>query len=340
MFGVYGLAALWRFHQLHLPPETSGVKEIWINLLLDNRIGNLPQTLLVPVLLVIYAMPVSFFLPMAFYGPLWSGNLEVSGRAGNWSVRDRQVVRALVGCMVVACVVSMVCGMWPPRYSYLWLPLVCPVVGAVAAAWERGLYSAKMIDAMNIALAFVGIGFTGGIAVMGALCVRDQAGHLVLLLGSGVLAAVMTGLVIWWIRRNRMVWAGFGVIVIILAAGPPFGIAQIADRQRRSGEKCAEIVAMNVPKGETVTTGHLILDNPEIFYYAGLNVESYPNSLYVPSEFPTSRWMLLEDFEYAAWAREMPGRLTHIRRIEYRHFAATLAWYVAKGDPPSGHLGG
>jgi hypothetical protein len=74
----------------------------------------------------------------------------------------------------------------------------------------------------------------------------------------------------------------------------------------------------------------LILDQPEIFYYAGVNVRSYPYSLYMPREFPTSGWMLFDDIEYEAWAREMPGRLTRIRRIEYRHFSAVLAWYGAK----------
>ena len=42
-------------------------------------------------------MPVSFFLPMALYGPLWRGDGEVHGRSGNWSVRDRQVLRADAG---------------------------------------------------------------------------------------------------------------------------------------------------------------------------------------------------------------------------------------------------
>jgi 4-amino-4-deoxy-L-arabinose transferase-like glycosyltransferase len=341
MFGAYALAALRGFHQLHLPPETSGVKEIWINLWSDDRIRSLPQTLLVPLFLLVYAMPVSFFLPMALYGPLWRGTGEASGRSGIWSVRDRQVLRALIGSMLIACGVTMVCGMWQPRYSYLWLPLICPVAGAAAAAWERGLYSAKMIDLMNITLACIGIGFTGGIIVMAALCWRGHVGHWALLWTSGIVAAVMTGLVIRWLRQNRMVWVGWGVIVIILAAGPPYGLAQMADRQRRSGERCAEVVSANVARGETITTGRLILDQPEIFYYAGVNVESYAYSVFSPRDFPTSRWMLLDSHEFEAWQRAMPGRLTHVQRIEYRHFSAVLAWYLARDGalrPPMSRL--
>ncbi|MGD0464152.1 MAG: hypothetical protein ABSB74_16845 [Tepidisphaeraceae bacterium] len=332
MFGVYGLAALWKFHQLQLAPETSGVNEIWINLWNDDRIRNLPQTLLIPVLLLVYAMPVSFFLPMALHGPLWRGDGEARGRSGSWSVRDRQVLRALLGSMLIACGVTMVCGMWFPRYSYMWLPLICPVAGAAAAAWERGLYRAKLIDLMNIALVCVGIAFTVGIIVMAALCWRGHVGHWALLWTCGMIAAGMTGLIVRWIGQNRMAWVGWGVIVVILAASGPYGLAQMADRQRRSGERCAEVVAANVARGETVTTGHLILDQPEIFYYAGLNVRSYPDSLYLPREFPTSRWMLLDNYEYDAWSRAMPQRLTHVRRIEYRHFSAALAWYTARDD--------
>lgn len=334
MFGVYGLAALWEFHRLHLPPETSGVDEIWINLWNDDRIRNLPQTIFLPVLLIVYAMPVSFFLPMALHKPLWKGDGEIQGRSGNWSDRDRRLLRALLGTMVVACAVTMICGLWFPRYSYVWLPLICPVAGAVAAAWERELYGAKEIDYLNIALACVGIAFTIGMIVMATLCLRGHAGHLAMLWGSVVVAAGLTGLIIRWIVQNRMAWVGWGQIALVLVAGPPFGMAQIVDRQRRSGEKCAQVVSANVLAGETITTGRLILDQPEIFYYAGLNVQSYPYSLGSPRDFPTSRWLLLDTDEYAAWSRRagMPRRLTHLQRIDYRNISAVLVWYTARND--------
>jgi 4-amino-4-deoxy-L-arabinose transferase-like glycosyltransferase len=336
IFFAYGAAALWRFRQLHLAPETSGVSEIWINLWLDGRIRNLPQTILIPVFMLVYGMPVSFFLPMALHGPLWRGDGDVLGRSGVWSIRDREILRALLGTMIVACAVTMVFGMWFPRYSYLWLPLICPVAGAAAAAWGRGIYSAKMIDWMNIALAFVGIGFTVGIVVMAGLSWRGHMGHWVLLSACTIVAAALTCLVIRWIRQNRMAWAGWGLVVIILAAGPPFGLAQIADRERRSGKRCADVVAESVSAGETVTTGHMILDQPEIFYYAGVNVRSYPNSLISLREFPTSRWILFDDFEYAGWSRDVPERLSRVRVISYRHFYAALAWYMARGDSRPG----
>jgi 4-amino-4-deoxy-L-arabinose transferase-like glycosyltransferase len=336
MFLVYGVVALWRFHELHLPPETSGVNEIWINLLLDGRIRNLPQTLLVPVLMLAYGLPASSFLPMVFYGPMWRGSGDVSGRAGVWSMRDRRILRALVGTMVVACVLTMICGLWPPRYSYLWLPLICPVVGAAAAAFERGIYPVKIVDWMNIMLAMAGIGMTIGICVMGWLCWRGQMGHWVLLGACAILAAGMSGLVIRWIVKHRMALAGWGLVVIILAEGPPFGLAQIADRERRSGKRCAEIVAEMVRPGETLTTGHMVLDTPEIFYYSGVKVESYPNTLYLARSFPTSRWILFEDFEYAGWSRDVPDRLSRVRVISYRHFYAVLAWYTARGDSRPG----
>ncbi len=336
MFLVYGAVALWRFHQLHLPLETSGVNEIWINLLLDGRIRSLPQTLLVPVLMVLYGLPASSFLPMVFYGPMWRGDGDVVGRSGVWSVRDRQILRALVGTMVVACAATMVCGLWPPRYSYLWLPLICPVVGAAAAAFERGVYPLKIMDWMNILLALAGIGMTAGIVVMGWLCWRGHMGHWVLLSACAIVAAGMSCLVIRWIVKHRMALAGWGLVVIILAEGPPFGLAQIADRERRSGKRCADVVAESVSRGETVTTGRLVLDTPEIFYYSGVNVQSYPNSLITLREFPTSRWILFDDFEYAAWSRDVPERLSRVRVISYRHFYAALAWYTARGDSRPG----
>ena len=79
-----------------------------------------------------------------------------------------------------------------------------------------------------------------------------------------------------------------------------------------------------------MTTGHLVLDQPEIFYYAGVNVESHPFSMFIPREYPTSRWMLLEAVEYDAWRQQMPGRLTDIQTMRNMEISAVLAWYEAK----------
>jgi 4-amino-4-deoxy-L-arabinose transferase-like glycosyltransferase len=326
MFAAYALAAVWEFHHLHLRLETSGVREIWINLFVDHNTGNPLRALALPAVLLMYAMPVSLFVPMALRRPLWSGSGET-----------QRLVRALVGTVTVACGLTMVCGMWNPRYSYTWLPLICPVAGAVAAAWQRGLYGKKDADFLYMAVGAVGIVLTIWMIVMAGVCLRDGAGHAAIIWSRVAIAAALAGMILRWIRRNRPAWVVAAMVAILLLAGKAYGVAEAADRQRRSGQQCAEAVAQNVPAGQTVVTGRLILDQPEIFYYAGLKVESYPNASRLPRRFATSRWVLLDSDEYSAWSRALgaAGRLIIVRRIQGRHISAVLARYVSKNEAKS-----
>jgi 4-amino-4-deoxy-L-arabinose transferase-like glycosyltransferase len=333
MFGVYAVAALREFRILGLPPETSGVKEVWIHLWNpDDRRTYLIPTLLLPMVLLVYAMPVSFFLPMAFYGPLWKNG---TSSPQTFSDCQRQLVRAVVGTLVVACVISMLCGFSYPRYSYTWLPLICLVAGAVTEAWVRRIYPRKITDLLHIALVTTGIGFTATMVVLAVLCMKQHAGSPAVLFGFVAAGLILNVLIIRWTLQNHHSWAVGGVIAVLLLAGPPYGVWEAVDRGHRSAAQFAAIVSSRVPAGETVTTGHLLLDQPEIFYYSRVNVESHPFSMYIPREYPTSRWMLLEPIEYDYWQKKMPGRLMDIQPMQNRGISAVLAWYEAKNQTAS-----
>jgi len=328
MFAAYAVAALHEFRTLGLPVDTSGVNEIWINLWNSDRIRYLIPTLFLPVILLVYAMPVSFFFPMALYAPLWCAGPAADKR---FSDRERQLLRALVGTLVAACVITILCGFSFPRYSYSWLPLICPVAGAVVEAWRREIFPRRITDWLHVALAGVGIAFAVGMLVMAILCGKEHVGNAVLLFGVAALAVILSIAIIRWILRDNRILAVTGVVATILLAGPLFGMAQEADRIHRSAAQLAAIVRGKVPAGETVTTGHLLLDQPELFYYAGVNVESHPFSMFVPRDFPTSRWLLLDAVEYDAWQKQVPGRLTDVQFMKNQFFSVILARYEVSG---------
>jgi 4-amino-4-deoxy-L-arabinose transferase-like glycosyltransferase len=332
LFGLYVVAALREFRILGLPLETSGVNEVWINLWNQDRITYLIPTLLLPVILLVYAMPVSFFFPMAFYGPLWNAG-TISQEI--FPDRQRQLLRAVAGTLAVACGITILCGFSFPRYSYSWLPLICLVAGAVVEAWMRGIYPRKITDWLHVALVAAGIGFAVAMVVLVVLCSKEHTGNAVVLFGSVALGLILNVLIIRWTVQNHLSRAVGGVIAMILLTGPLYGMREAADRWRRSAAELAAIVRSRVPAGQTVTTGHLVLDQPEIFYYSHVNVESYPFSMYIPREYPTSRWMLLDPVEYDYWLKKMPGRLTDVQPMQNRGISAVLAWYRAKGDAAS-----
>jgi hypothetical protein len=329
MFAVYAVTALREFRIEKLPLDTSGVNELWINLWNPDRIKYLIPTLLLPVILLVYAMPISFFFPMAFYQPLWKSGM-ISEEV--FPERQRRLLRALMGTLATACVITMLCGFSFPRYSYSWLPLICLVAGAVAEAWMRGIYPRKITDWLHVALVAAGIAFMVGIIVLIVLCMIAHEGRPAVLFGAAALGLVLNILIIRWIVQNHQSWAVAGVIAMILLAGPLYGMREAADREHRSAARFAAIVRSNVPAGETVTTGHLVFDQPEIFYYSHVNVESHPYSMYIPREYPTSRWMLLDAVEYDAWRNNAPGRLTKMQLMQGPEFSAVLAWFEATGS--------
>jgi 4-amino-4-deoxy-L-arabinose transferase-like glycosyltransferase len=325
LFGVYACVAIREFRALGLPLETSGVNEIWINLWNSDRIKYLVPTIFLPVILAVYAVPVSFFLPMAFYGRVWNSE----------DVERRELVRAIVGTLATACIVTMLCGFSFPRYSYSWLPLMCLAAGAVVEAWIGGVYPRKLTDWLHVSLAAVGIAFVVSIIVLVALCWKARVGNEAVLICAAAIGVVLCALIIQWIVRDHQPWAIGALVVMLFITAPLYGMREAADREHRSAASFAAVVRSKVPVGQTVTTGHILLDQPEIFYYSGVNVESHPLSMFIPREYPTSRWMILDAVEYDAWRQKMPGRLTDVQVMQNQTFSGVLAWYEAKGTPVS-----
>jgi len=326
IFGAYAALALHEFRVRGLPLETSGVNEIWINLWNSDRITYLIPTLLLPVILLVYSMPVSFFFPMAFYPPLW----DLDGSEEKFSNDQRRLLRGAVGTLAAACAISILCGFSFPRYSYSWLPIICLVSGAVVQAWIDGIYQRKLTDWLHVMLAGAGVTYAIGIMVLVILCRRAGAGNSIALVGSFGVAAMLCALMIRWIIGNRPMRAVCALIAIIVLTGPLYGLREAADRRHRSAATFADVVRGKVSPGETVTTGHLVLDQPEIFYYSHVNVESHPLSMFIPRDFPTSRWLLLEPAEYECWLKKCPGRLTDVRLMHNALISVILARYETK----------
>jgi hypothetical protein len=264
---------------------------------------------------------------------VWSSNEKSGKNSGEiFPERQRQLLRAVVGTMAAACAITILCGFSFPRYSYSWLPLICLAEGAVAEAWIRGIYPRKITDWLHVGLAAAGITFAVGTIVLVVLCLRAHSGNAIVLFASASLGLILSVSIVRWILQNHQPRAVGGLVAMILLAGPLYGMREGADREHRSAAKFAAIVRGKVSAGETVTTGHLVLDQPEIFYYAGVNVESYPLSIFIPREYPTSRWMLLESAEYDVWRQKMPGRLTDLQFMQNPGVSAVLGWYEAKND--------
>lgn len=324
IFVVYLSAAGSEIHREHIHIVRSGFHEIGLLLSWDH-VNDFLVAPFESLVALAYMLPVSLFLPAALHPAVWNNTTE-----GAWTETDRRMLRALVGTLAAACVLTMIAGLVKPRYSYTWFPMICPIAGAVAAAWQRKVYPVRVIDWINFALAVSGTICASTAAVLAIMCVARGGGHGPELLALVIAAIIVAACMLIWLHHKKTAWAGIALIALILLAGRTFAIQGVMDRNRRSMRPIWQALAAQVPSGQTVTTGHIILDHPEIFYYAHVNVESYPYDFAAAVDLPTSRWLLLNSAEYQIWAGKVADRLTHVKQIRTRSDSAALIWYLAR----------
>jgi 4-amino-4-deoxy-L-arabinose transferase-like glycosyltransferase len=326
IFITYLAAAAAEIRRGNIEIPESGFHEIGLLLSWDH-IDDFLVAPFEPLVALVYMLPVSLLLPAAIHPSVWNAT-----RGEAWSETDRRMLRALVGTLAGACVFTMIAGLVKPRYSYTWFPMISPIAGAVAAAWQRKVYPLRENEWINIAMAISGIICAVTAVVLASLCAIRGGGHEGELWVTAIAAVLVASCVILWLNRNRTGWAGIALVALILLAGRTFAIQGVMDRNRRSMRPIWEALAARVPPGETVTTGHIILDHPEIFYYAHVNVESHPDTFAGSVELPTSRWVLLNWGEYQAWSAAVGDRLTHVEQIRIRSNSVALIWYIARGN--------
>jgi 4-amino-4-deoxy-L-arabinose transferase-like glycosyltransferase len=329
-FGAYSHLALVHIRALNLPPDTSGVAEVATNFLTE-RMNNLWHNLVMPAELFFYAMPVSLGLLLALHPVLWKKNPpNRSDGADLWTGQDRLLLRAILGTLAVSLAITMLFGLVHPRYSYVWLPLVCPIAGAVAAAWQRGVFQPRFNELVLGCLKITAIVISIGTGVIAFITAKRGGAPVVMLYFSAIASAVVAAGLWISIDRQRFARAGWAMVLLILLLSIPYSIMGVLDRNRRSILPVAQALAAMLPPGERVTTGNLVLNDPALFYYAKLQVESHPDPWNRPREFPSSRWVLLDQFEYPAWSASLGDRLRDVRRIDSFDGAIYLAWYVAR----------
>jgi hypothetical protein len=327
---VYAVAAYSAFQAQHADPDYHGATEVFRNFAAD-RLKNIPETLELVPNLFLYTQPVSTLMLFAFHPAIW----RAGNASGKWPESDRLLLRGLVGVSIVSVLVTLFWGLVHPRYSYVWLPMICPIVGAVAAGWERGVFRGvwgknRIPEFAAAAAIFYGI----GVIVIAGLCIKLHAPKSAGSIAAAAIAVPVTIGTVVALAKTCFRVAGWGFIALVLLAGVAFGSWGIGDRERRSTTAGSAELMRRFPMGTTLTTGGLIFQQPELFFYAGMNAESYPYQFENPIELPTSRWLILLPSEYANWSAAIPDRLKDYQQIN-KFPEVIMVWYVAKGDTSS-----
>jgi 4-amino-4-deoxy-L-arabinose transferase-like glycosyltransferase len=297
---------------------TRGVREVMSNLRSFDR-ETILGAIALPAIVAVIGLPWTLLAPLALRRSTHPVLLPGSDR----------IVRGLLGTIVVALLIGVLSRIDTPRYMYIVLPLLCPLTGAVGAAWVRGGYGASMRRFLRQVLTVFAIALCGiyiGLVVL--LQERFDAARAVDVALAGVSVLLGAWTVIELIRRHPLRGA-WGIVALLALLTQPFIALEIADRRATSSYEAALVLRDIVgPKAEVIAD-KWIMNGPELFFYAGVDVVYDRNLLKHPQHFDHDCWIVFHTDEWDAWETEMGEHLDSRIVLPTRNRNAILARYRA-----------
>lgn len=263
------------------------------------------NVVLTPLALLGYALPLSA-------APLFVGRTK----AATFTL---PIVRACVGACIAALVLCGLAMLQEPRYGYVVLPLLCPLVGAIVAAWRRGELDESALNLLRLIAAVFTIAMSIAAVVM-IVMIRDQPDapwaywglRIVLALGFTV------GAIVLWDKRNPRVKAGAAVLVAaVLLAAMSHADYQVHRNSQRSAASAAPRLVGLVGRDAPVVAERMVMIRPELFYYAEVEVQRPPGQTIVESWAEVrGSWIVFHDRqEFDALDESLKAQLVDITRL-------------------------
>lgn len=331
VFLLYGLAAKLSLTAHHLPLDPNGLKE-GARRIFPRTLSALVESILVPPLLFIFAMPVSVALPMAFHPDI----------RGQWDAASGRLARGLAMSVLISWVIAVIVGMGNPRYGYPTLMPLCPLAGAVAVAAARRRPTAA---ALRLTLASTAIGLAGatvGLSIaawrmmpaglsLGIIGAWEPAVFRPMLLAVMLIAVAAAAITLAGLRRSwRAAWL---LVALLLTTSAPFGLQRHIARSKDSARfNSAAKLRSIVGQGTPVAMFAAAVDKPETFYYANVPVKLYPSRTeFLPDQVRPPIWVLLSGDERRRWLSDPSVRLERetwfCRNVPTDYY---LAWYAGR----------
>ncbi len=294
----------------------SGVRELGDRLSGVGSPGYV-AVLTLPLVLGLYALPFSAALPLALHRSTTVA-LDVDAR---------RRVRGVAGAVIAALVLGVLAGVSNPRYMYLVLPLLCPLAGAIGVTWnaEAGRSVRQWVVRKLMGTAAVGYAVVPPILVV--LLWRKFDAFRPWLVAPAVIS-VGTG--IWTIRswhRQRDAAGAWGIVAMVLLL--VFPVASYMNEVRRARSMYGAGLALREIIGDTrrVTAGNWVLNSPELFWYAGVDVDVRREGLSRPRDLRSPSWLVLEEGEWASWTGPMREPVDQVTFVPTRKRNAVVVRY-------------
>ena len=309
--GIFGVWIFVAWHGLHvrdLPIDWKGVSEGASQSHARSLLGVAKSLMVLPVQLLLFALPVSLALPLYFHP----------------EIRGEKISRALVWSVLLSWGVCVLAAMDNPRYAYPTLIPLCPLAGAVAVAASKGNRVRELLGIFASASAIL---FVAGSVVLTKMGWATPWGKP-FLMGVLVVEVVIAGWTIAWLRSS---WRGaWGLAALAVLTIVPFSVHEQLVRIATSGVSVTPVIERIVGNNGVVAVGGAVTSKPETFYYAHVQLHFY-KPIFTPKVVEPGSWVILDQAEHKAWLA-VPGV-----RLEQDQFLCKwgrtdyfIAWYARR----------
>lgn len=265
IFAAYVVAVKIQMHRQHIAPDQTGVYEVIEKSILHSWISRL-ISLGIPFALLAYALPVSLALPFAIA-------LIRKMPAG-----DPQRCRALaiLGTLAATAFIWILDGNDNPRYEYVMLPLLAPLVGYVWVNRNQDRPSRYF----DLALLGAGALLCGGFAIFWSQFPPSASLHRLMDVALTACLVIYFSLVaVFLFSRPLGAKAASPVmVVLLLLVALPMAQRKNLQRQLKSAKNGSLQLRAIIGNSRRVSAAGLVKDLPELFYYAHVDVDSYSRS--------------------------------------------------------------
>lgn len=261
-----------------LVPDPGGEDEAMRRMLIHNWNQVVPALLLGP-LVFLYMLPASAGIVVPF--------LPAVIRVMTWP--QRLVARSLAGAILAAFVICFISGMDNPRYAYLYVVPVCPLVGLMAQLWQRGELTTTTRNVLGSILLATSAALGVAAIAFAALTGRLTQWNLPMAGAIGMTGVVAVVAMVAW-RRNAYRPGVIGLMILLALAALAFGEYKNRERSGRSAYQAAGRLRQLIGDGTPIATWYTVWAQPELFYYANADARPMP-----PEELRQldHGWMLL-----------------------------------------------
>lgn len=307
---IWFLLALRIVRGAFLDPEISGAVEASQRLVLN--LHHVLGALSLPVLVLVYGLPVSALLALPF----------LRNARNSFDNSRRRLITALAASVLIALAIQVLTGMINPRYAFLDLPLLCPLAGAAVYMFLHAEKPPFVPWGILTVLTLIYCGI-GTVFILLARHIGYHSDIVPIIATMGLIAILAFIASVSGQKKLTLILAVLGVC----AASTVFGIYKSSEETLRSAKSQSAALAAAVPKDAPVWTWNVLWSQPELFYYAHLHpTVRHPLA---DAHLPSGTWLVLDDDEWAAW-KAKPDYFSHLSHVKalhpYKHIAY-ICWY-------------